>query len=537
MLLNRRHFLTYLGIGTYGMMREFSVLGAKFPLPRRPSRPPVFFKPIRASMEDKLILPRGYRYNVVCQWDTPLGTNGPFGAEKFGYDNDFLAFLPLDALKGGKNRKEGLLWVNHENVVPMFVSQHLGGGKSRQQIQKEKLAVGGSIIEVRKEKDQWKLKPGSRFTKRFTALYPKIPLSGPTSEIIPEATGTLANCGGGVTPWHTILSCEENYQNFNRSVKGFSWGDWDEEKINENEYGWVVEIDPFGELPPMKHSSLGRCAHENAALGIGTSGRLVIYLADDADDQYFYKFVSSEKFNPKASREDQRKLLTSGVLYVSNFATGKWLPVDLKMSPELQKEGFNSQGEVLMDLRKASAALKATPLDRPEDCEINPKDGTLYIALTNNKRHGNLFGQIIRLVEKNDNHEALEFSFEILLAGGPQSGLACPDNLLFDRKGNLWVACDISSNSLHREAYQTFGNNGLFVVPTSGPSAGDAFQFASGPVQCELTGPCFTKNEDTLFLSVQHPGEQSKDPANPTSHWPEGDKSIPRPAVVAITGF
>ena len=69
----------------------------------------------------------------------------------------------------------------------------------------------------------------------------------------------------------------------------------------------------------------------------------------------------------------------------------------------------------------------------------------------------------------------------------------------------------------------------------TGAKAGDAYQFASGPVEAELTGPYFTPDGNTLFMAVQHPGEETEDVASPTSTWPDGD--IPRPAVVAITGF
>jgi secreted PhoX family phosphatase len=99
------------------------------------------------------------------------------------------------------------------------------------------------------------------------------------------------------------------------------------------------------------------------------------------------------------------------------------------------------------------------------------------------------------------------------------------------------VVTDISSDSLNSGIYKTFKNNGAFVMPSevSSASGGDVCQFASDPVESELTGPYFTPDGKTLFLSVQHPGEESESKDEPTSTWPDGD--IPRPAVVAITGF
>ncbi len=63
----------------------------------------------------------------------------------------------------------------------------------------------------------------------------------------------------------------------------------------------------------------------------------------------------------------------------------------------------------------------------------------------------------------------------------------------------------------------------------------EVYQFASGPVQAELTGPAFTPDGKALFLAVQHPGEKSESPSNPTSTWLDGDE--PKPSVIAITGF
>jgi uncharacterized protein len=537
---DRRQFLTYLGIGTYGLMRS-AVIGAGPGAPPRPHRKsPVapFFTPIAPSTEDRLLLPEGIRADLVCAWGDALGSRGPFGAERFGFDCDFTAYFPIDALSGGRNANEGLLWVNHENANPVFVSRWNGRDtKTVEQIRAEKLAVGGSVIHVKREAGMWKHVPGSTHTRRFTALYPRIALSGPAAVIVGEAIGTVANCSGGRTPWFTTLSCEENFIDCNGAegngeYGGLRWSDVPAERVDDRHYGWVLEVDPFGELPPLKHTSLGRFAHENTAWRIGPRGHLVVYMGDDAPDQFLYKFVSAAKHDPKASRADQRKLLLEGTLYAAEFAKGKWLPLDIRRNRDLAE--FGSQAEVLLRTREAARRAGATPIDRPEGCALHPADGTLYVALTNNRRHGNLYGQIIRLIEDDDRAEAESFRFEIFLAGGPQSGLACPDNLCFDRKGNLWVACDVAGADLHRGAYKSFGNNGLFFVPTSGPSAGDAFQFASGPVGCELTGPWFNESQDTLFLSVQHPGWGSILGQSPTSHWPDGGQNTPRPGVVAI---
>jgi len=397
--------------------------------------------------------------------------------------------------------------------------------------------VGGSVIEVKREKGKWRHVPGGKHTRRFTADYPEFQVTGPVAAEQPTMRGTLANCSGGRTFWSTALSAEENYHLFNQTeLPGLNWAVHPELAVDEKSFGWMIEVDPFGELPPKKHSALGRFAHENAALALGKTNRLVVYMGDDSNDQFFYKFVSEAPLKAKASRAEKSALLESGTLYAADFSKGTWLPLDLKRNPALSKAGFKSQAEVLRRTREAAKAVGATPLDRPEDCEIHPRDGSVYLALTNNTKHGSFHGQIVRLVERGDDAESLAFQFEIFLAGGPQTGLSCPDNLMFDKQGNLWVSCDISSAAVNQGVYAPFGNNGLFQVPTQGAAAGTAFQFASGPVECELTGPCFNENQDTLFLSVQHPGEETVDLTRPTSRWPGGGK-LPRPSVVAITGF
>jgi hypothetical protein len=591
MNLSRRGFLTYLGLGSYAVLCRPDASGPAAP-PRRRARPPQFFDPILPSTDDQLVLPAGYRYDLICAWGDELYSEFPSQVpdrrgqkETFGYNCDFLAYFPMDARAGGSNSRDGLLWVNHEYPDPVFVSRYTwedydaaetepARRKTAAQILDEKLSVGGSVIHVRRhQRYGWRMEPDPS-TRRLTALYPEMDVSGPARDLILQdpadaarrikCFGTLANCSGGRTPWMTALSCEENYPDYNEDRPrrlgrfGYRWKDQDGQGINEEHFGWIVEIDPYNPSQmPVKHTALGRFKHENAALRWnGPNRRLVVYMGDDERDQFLYKFVSEGAYEPPIDgrfsddfRRQCSRLLHRGTLLAADFEHGRWLPLDLDdpvSGPRLRQTQVMHRGQsvrldrmdlVLLYARDAARALGATPLDRPEDCEVHPRDGSLYLALTNNTRRANFHGQIVRLIEHNDDPEGRQFRFEIFLAGGRESGLACPDNLAFDREGNLWVACDISDERIGRGPYQPFGNNGLFVVPTLGRAAGDAYQFASGPIGSELTGPWFTDDGETLFLAVQHPGEGSPRLDRPISRWPHERKDGPRPSVVAITGF
>ena len=78
------------------------------------------------------------------------------------------------------------------------------------------------------------------------------------------------------------------------------------------------------------------------------------------------------------------------------------------------------------------------------------------------------------------------------------------------------------------------GYNGLFVFIRSGRNAGEVIKVASAPVDAEFTGPCFSSDYKTLFLSVQHPGELTSDLERPTSHWPDG--ALPKPSIITLQG-
>ena len=519
--ITRRTFLEFMGISTA------SLLANPFSIAEGCSSKSIKLIPLPPSEKDALQLTNGLSYEVLIKWKDAISKD-----DKFGFNNDYTAFIPLDG-----NPNDGLLWVNHEYVDSKFVSGFIGSDmakKTKKQVEKEMYNVGGSIIRVQNKEGKWHVVKDDPLNRRITGKtdipfnWPE-PIAGKSSGM-----GTLANCSGGITPWGTILTCEENYDGFygerdyktgERKISQYDAG-WHYHFDNPPEhYGWVVEVDPRTGAA-QKHIALGRCAHECATMVELSDGRLVVYTGDDSINQFLYKFVSSKPGS-----------LSEGTLYVASTLLGKWISMDYDEQPVLQKM-FKTQTEVLIRTREAAKYLGATPLDRPEDIEINPANGDVLVALTNNSTKENWYGSILKITEDGGSHDAMTFKPGMFLAGGEENNFACPDNMAFDPKGNLWFTSDISGSAMNKpeKPYMAFKNNSLFVVPNSGEHAGKPIRVANAPTHAEFTGPFFSPDGSTLFLSVQHPGEYSPSLDQLSSHWPEGRGRIPKPSVVVVYG-
>lgn len=487
------------------------------------------FKGMAHNTADELVLSDGLRYKVLLSWDDAISE-----ADRFGFNNDYVAFVPF----APNNPNDGMLWVNHEYLQELFVSNFTDQDRSKKtkaQVEQEMYSVGGSLVRVQKKDGQWQPVLNDPRNRRLTGQTEipfdwHEPILGSSSAI-----GTFANCSGGVTPWGTILTCEENYDMFygetdytadvpKRYHGKYDYGWAQHFDYPPEHYGWVVEVNPLtGEA--KKLVALGRCAHECATVHQTKDGRLVVYSGDDHNDECLYKFISDKPNN-----------LRDGKLYVANTEKGEWIPLVYEEQPLLQ-EHFGSQTEVLIRLREAAKLVGGTPLNRPEDIEIDPLTGDVLIALTNNKPKGDYLGEILKIKESDmTDKTSLTFKASTYLAGGEETGFACPDNMAFDLAGNLWFTSDISGSAMNKDVYEPFGNNGLFLVPSWGAHKGKVLQVASAPVDAELTGPFFAPDGETLFLSVQHPGEQSNSLDTLTSNWPTGGDSTPKPSVVCIQG-
>ncbi|MEU1516194.1 PhoX family phosphatase [Streptomyces sp. NPDC005811] len=607
------------GAGTAGTGTE--VAGAPGTGTRAPS-----FPPVAPTREDTVKVPEGYEHAVVVSWGDPVTPGSrPLDparltaaaqARTFGYNNDYVAVLPLP---GDDRGDRALLVCNHEYTNPelMFSGFTSLDALSEEEVRATVEASGMSVVEIRRDcgSGRWRLvregarrhnRRVTRFTTRFTVTGPAAghPLLRTAEDPRGRTVwGTLANCAGGVTPWGTVLSGEENFNycfsngaqapeelkprlaRYGVDVKSpmttRGWSRVDERldlarHPNEvHRFGWVVELDPYDPTAtPRKHTALGRIKHEGATVTIAPDGRVVAYMGDDDRFEYLYKFVSDRTYDPGLSaraRAHNRTLLESGSLYAAELSASS--PGEIDGSGTLPSDGsFDGRGrwiplvkngrsmvpgmtleEVLIYTREAADRAGATKMDRPEDVETSPVTGKVYASLTNNTRRGaagyagadeanprtvNKHGHILEITEDGGDHSTETFGWTLPIVcgdpadpttyfmGGDKNGvssISSPDNLTFDRSGNLWIATD--------SAYALDANDGLYATALSGPEAGRVRRFLSAPVGAEVCGPYITPDGRTVFAAIQHPGEvDGSSYDRPASTWP--DSGVPRPSVV-----
>lgn len=413
------------------------------------------FTPVAPNTEDVVTVPAGYTSHVMISWGDPLFSDAPAfdvnaqtakkQERQFGFNNDFAGLLdhPTDP-----NR---LVYVcSHEYTTEPQMHPHYDPeNPTEEQVNIGLAAHGQSIIEVEKVTGTGDLKAlvGAPLNRRITATTP-FKITGPAagSDLVktsqdPSGTrisGTIANCSGGVTPWGTYLSGEENFNHYFtnaqtltgralEAAKRMGLGQEPTERLWEkyhqrfdlakepneaNRFGYLVEINPYDpQSTPVKHSALGRFKHEAGNVHIAPDGTVVCYAGDDERFEYIYKFVSSRTM-VEGDTAHNMTILDAGTLYVASLqgnsapgeidgkgtlpsdgafdGTGTWHPLvtiaeDGKATSHV--DGFTAE-EVCVYTRLAADKAGATKMDRPEDFETNPVTGLTYVALTNNKYRG-----------------------------------------------------------------------------------------------------------------------------------------------------
>ena len=579
--------------------------------PRRSGRPVTAIGPVPSTV-DALTVPQGYEWDTIIRWGDPILPGAPAfdgarqspeaQAGQFGYNNDY-----IDIIETNRSGTRAVLVANHEytNEGIMFPP----GTPPETVIRTAWAAHGMSVVELtrRTRGDVWTYVPGARLNRRITLDAP-FAVDGPAagSDLLKTKAdptgrtvlGTLNNCAGGTTPWGTVLSGEENFNQYFRATgtdprerryglaatqDSRNWRSLDprfdattDDYRNEpNRFGWIVEVDPSDPTStPVKHTAMGRFKHEGAHVIVSRDGHVVAYMGDDERFDYVYRFVSRDTLRPGNSAKARRHnlgLLSEGDLSVARFTgdglgdgvsdgSGEWIP--LTRGGQSMVPGFSVE-EVLVFTRLAADVVQATKMDRPEDVEPSLRSGRVYIACTNNTartaaqvdeanpRPANKDGHVVELVPTDGDHLASTFSWNLFLicgdaasAGtyfggwtGPVSPISCPDNVTFDSEGNLWISTDGQNGSVALD-------DALFKVPVEGPERGRVQQFLAVPAGAETCGPVVHDREGSVFVAVQHPGEdgtwtapQSRFPDYVPAGSPAGAGSFagPRPSVVQVT--
>ncbi|PWJ91326.1 MULTISPECIES: PhoX family phosphatase [Mesorhizobium] len=545
------------------------------------------FDELEAGIDDKHHVAPGYDADVLLRWGDPLFADSPdfdptkqsaqAQSRQFGYNNDYVGYLPIDG-----SAEHGMLVVNHEYTNPHLMFPGIvkivekDGKKSaevaplsKEQVDVEMAAHGGTIVEIRKDAGKWQVVRDGKLNRRITSST-EMALSGPVAghdrvktNADPSGTkvfGTFNNCAGGVTPWGTYVMAEENihgyfsgelpadhkeaanYKRLGIPEGAYEWAahydrfDLAKEPNEANRFGWIVEVDVNDPTStPRKRTAMGRFKHEGAESIVAKDGRVVFYLGDDERFDYVYKFVTKAAFNPN-DHAANKDLLDDGTLHVAKFAEDgsvEWLPIVFGQGPLTAENGFTGQADVLIETRRSADLLGATKMDRPEDIQPNAVNGKVYVMLTNNSkrkadqvdaanpRAENAFGHIIEISEDGGDFTAAKGKWEVLLKCGDPSvadigatfstattangWFGMPDNCAVDSAGRLWVATDGQGPKA------TGRTDGLWAVDTEGSARATSKLFFRVPIGAEMCGPLFAPDDQTAFVAVQHPGDGGED--------------------------
>ena len=551
--------------GTGSVGAGSTVPGSTMPGPAGAVHIDTGFTPVAPNRADAVTVASGHSSDVVIRWGDPVLPGAPefdfenqtaaAQAGQFGYNCDLAVLLPMD-----HTDERFLLVVNHEYTTePMMFRGYDAAAPTREQVEIAWAAHGLSVVEVAARSTDGGLDPvAGSYNRRITATTPfelRGPAVGPLTRTAADPTGTrvlgtLNNCAGGLTPWGTVLSGEENINQYFGTTgtvddperlaalrrygitvgeSGRRWERFDArfdlaaEPNEVNRFGYVVEVDPWDpQSTPVKHSALGRFKHEGASVHVTDDGTVVVYSGDDERFDYLYKFVSSRRIAPgrtAAARARNMRILDEGTLYVASFSgnspaheidgsgalptdgafdgTGTWIPlltVDAAGNAVSHVPGMSPE-QVAVHTRMAGDAAGATRMDRPEDVEPSPTTGKVYVALTNNSRR--TAGEVDeanprhtnkhgQVVEITDDHAGTRFTWNLLLVCGDP---AEADSYFggFDKSRVSPISCP------DNVAFDPAG--GLWIS-----TDGNALGFNDGLYSVATDGPA--RGETKLFLTV-----------------------------------
>src|SRR5690606_37292730 len=141
------------------------------------------FTEVEAGVDETHHVAEGYDADILLRWGDGLFPDAPefdpaaqtaaAQARQFGYNNDYVGYIPLDG-----SDVHGLLVVNHEYTNPHLMFPGLvtlAEGEitlnplTKEQAAIELMAHGGTIVEIRKVDGKWQVVKDGQYNRRITA--------------------------------------------------------------------------------------------------------------------------------------------------------------------------------------------------------------------------------------------------------------------------------------------------------------------------------------------------------------------------------
>ena len=292
----------------------------------------------------------------------------------------------------------------------------------------------------------------------------------PVSSFV-SLSGTLQNCAGGVTPWKTWISCEEN-------TNGQSSGYF-------KPHGYCFEVPLTAQSPlnqPVALTQMGRFKHEAVAVDHRTG---IVYLTEDYNPCGFYRFVP----NRYGRLAEGGRLQMLAVRGQNNYDTrtnqtvgepllATWVDI---LEPNTPLAESNVSAVFNQGFAAGGASFK-----RLEGCFAYAD--RIYFTSTSGGNAG--IGQVWEYRHRKGDSGILKLIFE----SPSVSVLNFPDNICFGNKGDQFICEDNNAENYIR------------ILSKHGVMSNFAKNIVANFSTFEFNGCVFSLDLRTLFCNIQRPG-------------------------------